>query len=729
MLSPVKLLICPLPALSKAVVLCVLAMLGGCATEVDPGTSSAIRFANVEEGDVLSGTASVGVIVSSRDELGVEFYVGEELIDTKIRAPYEVQINTTHFGDGPHPLKALAYKDGVTFTAEVGVFFDNSGPDISMLSPANGSMLFNDTSGTKLRFTVSDVNGVIDFAVSVNGIPLTVGAAPAYETTLSLDALSISVDMLPLELLVKATATDTFFHSASKTFSLTLMTRLAWRFHTLGQIWAPPAVRDDGVLFLGSQDGRVYSLNDSGQELWQRDAGGQIVTSPVLVDTWVLVSAGNFVVALEQATGNVVWQTDIGSTVGTKPVLNGSLVLVGTYASKLQALNLVGGTPAWGFPVGNDIQSTPVILADRTAVFGSNDRFVYWVNSAGAELGRFETGDAVWGDATLASNGDVLVGSHDGFLYRFSGAGVLSTEFDARGQIWGSATEGLGGVIYIGSTFRRLYAVSSNLKNELWRRETAGLAYSSPALSSDSTIYIGATDGRLHAFSSQGTELWTYTTEGSIVGSAVVAKDGRYVFVGSDDRYLYALRTGNSGCGAPETVNVGGKLVTTYEVSRPDATNTHQGVSVETICSRPGVLPWTGVTWQEAKYACSLAGLDLCDGVPWGIACQGTANADFPYGRNFEASTCNGAANPVGGCALGDCAPMPTGDNAGCRSEMGLVDMSGNVREWTLDMGLNGNVVRGGGYTDSEENLACSDSQEVNPTSRLDDLGFRCCSK
>ena len=79
-----------------------------------------------------------------------------------------------------------------------------------------------------------------------------------------------------------------------------------------------------------------------------------------------------------------------------------------------------------------------------------------------------------------------------------------------------------------------------------------------------------------------------------------------------------------------------------YEASHPDATTATGGTITTHVCSRPGVLPWTNVSYPEAVAACSSIGARLCSEAEWQRMCvppvtypavgPATANAgDFTF--------------------------------------------------------------------------------------------------
>ena len=726
-----------------ALALCLAPTLAACASQEtlaeDTKSTRSVELVGFDAGDVLSGAVTVQATMTGIEELrGVEFYVGETRVDTVLMPPFETVIDTSQFADGEATLSAVVAIDNTTNVRDdVDVAFDNTGPVVSLTAPTETSLFF-DGGELELFFDVSDASGVSALEVTASGIPLTV-SGPPYVAKLDLATLSATEDNLPMTVPINVVATDAVAVPSATTFELELRSRLAWRFSTLGDIWAPPAFGLDGSVYFGSADGTLYAVDTNGSLRWSYDTGNEIRLSPA-VDyatgtARIWVAAGGFVHVIDATGAPVGTPYDAGSTVATRPIIAGDRVLVGTFSGDLVALDATTLSPAWTFSTGFPVQGAPVVVNDNLIVFGSDDRRVYGIDANGAEVWRFSTGGEVWSDATLSANGDVLVGSNDGYLYSLSRFGTKNWEFEARGQIWGSATEGPDGKIFVSSTFRRLYGLDTQ-GGELWQTEASGFAYATPAVSSDGIVYTGATDGTLIVTRSDGTPLWQYTASGEITGSPRLSPDEAFIFFGSNDRQMYALHTGNvkagtETCPPPEMVVIGGKQVMKYEASRPDATSSSEGSQVDRACSRPGVKPWTNVTWQQAREACAAIGMDLCGGALWEQACQGAAASAFPYGATYSPGVCNDAANPTGGCSGGACAPMTTGENPGCASASGAVDMSGNVREWTLDGANLSYTVRGGGFRDQHDDLSCSNVQPAThslPTnSALDDVGFRCC--
>ena len=101
------------------------------------------------------------------------------------------------------------------------------------------------------------------------------------------------------------------------------------------------------------------------------------------------------------------------------------------------------------------------------------------------------------------------------------------------------------------STFAAAIICCSSLGQELkpgdliWKFETGGQTYSSPAIGSDGTIYVGSYDNNLYAINPDGSKKWAFET-GNIISSPAIGSDGT-VYVGSRDYKVYAFETSSSG--------------------------------------------------------------------------------------------------------------------------------------------------------------------------------------
>ena len=114
-----------------------------------------------------------------------------------------------------------------------------------------------------------------------------------------------------------------------------------WITTTGGSIRSSPTV-DHGLLYVGSDDGKVYALSAAG--------------------------------------GGVVWSTTTGGTVRSSPLVGHGVVYVGSGDSKLYALDGVGGGLLWSTTTGAAVESSASI-AHRLVYVGSDDGKLYAIAS------------------------------------------------------------------------------------------------------------------------------------------------------------------------------------------------------------------------------------------------------------------------------------------------------------------------------------------------------------
>jgi len=126
-----------------------------------------------------------------------------------------------------------------------------------------------------------------------------------------------------------------------------------------------------------------------------------------------------------------------------------------------------------------------------------------------------------------------------------------------------------GPKVLVGSSDSRLYCIDGESHTTLWRYQTAGLIFSSPAvgdLAGDGKpeVVFGSDDGRIYCLDCQnGTLAWRYTTRSEVSAPPALADlngDGRLeVAVGGRDGRFYVLDAGGKPLWtAQATAGIGG---------------------------------------------------------------------------------------------------------------------------------------------------------------------------
>lgn len=92
---------------------------------------------------------------------------------------------------------------------------------------------------------------------------------------------------------------------------------LRWSYNAGSAIVGKPAIGPDGVVYVATANGRVHAVDADGDLLWQRSIGGAISAAPALDSRHLYVPAGNSLYALQLASGAMQWSVNLGGSTGS----------------------------------------------------------------------------------------------------------------------------------------------------------------------------------------------------------------------------------------------------------------------------------------------------------------------------------------------------------------------------------------------------------------------------
>ena len=233
-----------------------------------------------------------------------------------------------------------------------------------------------------------------------------------------------------------------------------------------------PAIAD-GVVYVGSADGRIYALSAAdGKEKWHFQTQHVVRATPAVADGRVYCgSFDGHVYALDAATGKPAWDVDTKTAgvpwnaVQSSCAIENGVVYVGSRSTFLYAIDASTGKVRWrNSHNGSWVPSSPAVRDGVSYVGQSDGNKIVATDAAGKTLWTFDAPNETFASPAVA--GDVLyVTGNDN--YNMKGKGSLC-------------------------------AVDVKTGNALWKLEFPASVWASPVVA-DNGVYVACADGRLYA--------------------------------------------------------------------------------------------------------------------------------------------------------------------------------------------------------------------------------------
>ena len=349
---------------------------------------------------------------------------------------------------------------------------------------------------------------------------------------------------------------------------------LKWKFRTGSRVVSSPAVTD-GLVFFGSYDGNFYAIDaGNGQLKWRFKTSGErrfaakhihgsqpiaetmpdpfdvYLSSPVVWHGVVFFGSGDGnIYSLNSSSGALNWKVKTGDVVHASPAIANGTLFVGSWDSYFYALDTTSGKEKWRFKTGDDpdihnqvgIQSSAAIL-NGLVFFGCRDSHLYALDAVTGRLRWSFPTHGSWVISSPAAREDrVYFATSDSALFYALDAKTGSVAFSLKFNGWPtfSSPSIAGDMLYVGSHNGKLRAINLKTGKIAWTFETDGLRR-------NGSTYTKA-DGTPNYETVYASDFYDdivvghvkMMTMGAILSSPVVA-DG-VVYVGSTDGSLYAL--------------------------------------------------------------------------------------------------------------------------------------------------------------------------------------------
>jgi outer membrane protein assembly factor BamB len=298
--------------------------------------------------------------------------------------------------------------------------------------------------------------------------------------------------------------------------------------------WSGSTVHD-GIIYVGSRDGRVVAINLSNRsQQWDYFIPGTIIY--------------------------------------TAPIAHGDFVYTGTYSGQIYALTIAQGSERWVYPRTGSIGAIVgnLVIANGTIYISSSDGMVYALDTIHGDL-KWKSeplADKLWTSPSVI--GDTLyLSTFNGHIYTLSAeTGQLSDWSYESEAGFASSPVIYEDTIFVGSFNRHLYAVKIDSDVPMWKfpqEKPAGNWFWASPIVNEGIVYAGCLDGRLYAINATtGGEIWSYTTKDQedrpspIVSSPVLMDNLLIVVNESGTVYVFDLDAGIGDEAVPlKTISIG----------------------------------------------------------------------------------------------------------------------------------------------------------------------------
>lgn len=297
-------------------------------------------------------------------------------------------------------------------------------------------------------------------------------------------------------------------------YSITPSGQIRWKVATGNAIRSTPAVGPDGTVYVGALDGNLYAVTPQGSIKWKSRLGEELMgvnSSPAVTDEAIYVlSTEKNLIAVDPDDGDELWEVrtwgppkfiegeeDEEPGVSSPAVGPDGSVYVGSFGKRFLALDRHGQLK-WELPI-ESMAATPAVGPDGTIYVATlEDRTLRAVSPAGKETWRFTADDLLTASPAVASDGTVYVASARGTVYALGQGGQVKWSLSLGMPVVASPIVDARGTLYVVAFDGVLRAIAPDGK-ERWQLQLGGQIASTPVIGPDGTLYLGSPDKHVYA--------------------------------------------------------------------------------------------------------------------------------------------------------------------------------------------------------------------------------------
>lgn len=277
--------------------------------------------------------------------------------------------------------------------------------------------------------------------------------------------------------------------------------REVWHYSSGDVVRSSAAIADDGTIYVGSYDKKLYKFSIASSTPVATFALGATAkySSPAVdKDGIVFFSANKKLYAIDSKTMTKKWEANCEGVTQSTPVIGEDIVYICSNSGKLYAFLKTDGTKKWSIDYGKECTSVPAIGNDGTiyicgkmedksgiVMAVSPDGQIKWQQNSASEFSN--------SGVSLSTDGHLYVGNFDGELLCYSqDSGELLWKYKAQGKIRSVPAIDNAGNIYFGDGEGMFYVLNSKGKLSYKELKLGTNIWSSPAIDKNGLIYICA---------------------------------------------------------------------------------------------------------------------------------------------------------------------------------------------------------------------------------------------
>ncbi len=318
--------------------------------------------------------------------------------------------------------------------------------------------------------------------------------------------------------------------------------------------WSSPAISKEGSIYIGTNNGNLYSFDSNGNIKWKFKTEGPIYSSPVISKQGIIYISdmkGNFYAI--NLNGTKIWEIKFDEIppgiFSTSAIGNNGTIYIAINAGKLFAIDSQGKIK-WTIELGNGIASSPAIGSDGSIYIGSINGKLYSINSDGEINWFFQTDNSILSSPAIGKNGTIYFCSNDNYLYALKSNGNMKWKYkiaNNKKARYSSPIIGIKENIYVSNyPGNTLYSISSE-GALIWKYtiEENEISVFTPIMNEAGVIFMVDQYGKIFAINSDGTKKRSFRIDSGCVGSLTIGKDGT-IYIGSSFGKIYAIDGGNN---------------------------------------------------------------------------------------------------------------------------------------------------------------------------------------